>query len=930
MTDSTEPGPFQRAARLYRAAGWLGTLPLGQRPGMKGPPVSGFTGHDGRYPDGGDIGTWLSSPLAAHNIGLRMPPGVIGLDIDAGYSKAENGKTVVKRGEDTLAELEAKWGPLPPTWVSSARPAPSGIRFYRVPEQLDGRPINWPGEAGKFIEIIQPGHRYAVVWPSTNPDADGARYEWRTPNGNDAHTPPAVDELPPLPEAWVRGLALDYDRSEKADVSGGAAGEWFGKLRDGDPCPIIHSTTSRALAALREIDGSRHETARDALRAVVAAGGSGHRGAPAAVAALYRGFVEAVGESRADGGEWQRLVKGAIQLAVTDHPTPKQMCSDDIPQLQGMVLPPGFMPTPGSAVSGPGVAQPEPTDVPALVAEVEALPTDERDTAVRHIAEQLAATASEVDLQAARGELTAKAGLSAVKLGEWDAIVRDARRRAKEAAKATAIAQAQWEARAQVEARREEGRLLPPPHAPIDVARELVEQLPAVSRWWRGDFYQWDGTRYRHWRDEAVDNWLYGKTADAQFDAGDDKGPVPWRPDEVKVNKVAHALSRGLLYRPSELEPDDSPNQVACANGVYDVPTGQLLPHSPERFNLASLPFAYDPSAKAPLWEWFLNDVLPADAQLLLQEWFGYMVSGRTDMEKILHMQGLPRSGKGTVAQQLELLLGEDAVASPSMPSLVGTFGEQPLIGKSMAIMSDINWSFRDIVEGVEIVKKISGRDTRDVNRKNREVWHGKLGVRFVIMGNDMPKFTDASGALAYRMLHIQFPGTVQGREDPTLKDRLRDELPGILNWALVGLARLTANRAFTTPQSSAELAADVRRQQGPVQAFLEDTCARADGATPVPLDELFPVYRAWAKAADVAHTLDRERFSSALTSAGLSVKRSTVNGVRARRVHGIVPQLTQVEGQGAVSEWALLLNPAMRTPATGAPVPDGFMPGTE
>lgn len=954
MTDAPESGntptagPFGRAAQIYRAAGWLGTLPLGREPGKKGPVPSGFTGHNGRYPDGGDIGTWLSSPLAAHNIGLRMPPGVIGLDIDAGYSKVENGKEVVKRGEVTLAELEARFGPLPPTWVSSARPAPSGIRFFRVPTELDGRPINWPGEAGKFIEIIQPGHRYAVVWPSTNPDADGAPYEWRLPtgewNGLDSalvrfsdDPVPAIGELAELPDTWVRGLALDYDRAQKADVGTGVLGEWFAKVRDGEPCPNIHSVTTKGIAGLNAADGSRHETARDALAAVVRASGDGHRGGPAAVRALHFAFVEAVGETRANGGEWQRLLAGAVQLAIVANATPRQACSHDIPAASGFLpgeMLPDFSPPPIAAPFSVGGGAPRLDDdqargmVDAAIADIEAMDRELRDDAVRRYAADLVrAGVPEPELQRAKNELTSQSGMSGVKLTEWAAIVTETRRRQKADAKAAAVALRHLEAQTRLAEVQNGGNLLPPPYAPMDVAEQLIPRLPAPARWWRGDFYLWDGTRYAPWAPEAVDNWLYLQTKEAQFDGGGDKGPQKWLPDESKIGKLSHALSRGLLYRPSDQDVDDMPHHVACSNGVYDVSTGQLLQHSPERFNLASVPFAYDPEAKAPLWEWFLNDVLPVDAQLLLQEWFGYMVSGRTDMEKILHMQGLPRSGKGTVATVLEHLLGgESAVASPSMPSLVGTFGEQPLIGKTMAIMSDINWSFREIVEAVEIVKKISGRDTRDVNRKNREVWHGKLGVRFVIMGNDLPKFTDASGALSYRMLHIQFPGTVQGREDTSVKDRLLSELPGILNWALAGLARLTANGRFTEPVSAAELAADVRRQQSPVQGFLDDTCARSAEAPPVPLDELFPVYRAWARQADIDRPMDRERFSGALVSAGLKVRRSMINGVRARRVHGIVPALTQIEGRGAVSEWAALLNPELRT--TGeTTLPPGFMP---
>jgi hypothetical protein len=416
MTDDTESGPFGRAAQIYRAAGWLGTLPLGSRPGLKGPPPGGFTGHDGRYPDGGDIGVWLSGPEAGRNLGLRMPEGVIGLDIDAGYSKVENGKTVEKRGEVTLAELEAKWGPLPATWVSSARPAPSGIRFYRVPTHLGprswyneqgswswecpcgerstanlpihvaqdavaghaahARPVNWPGEAGKFIEIIQPGHRYAVVWPSTNPDADGALYEWRAPNGRDAHTPPTIDAMAPLPDAWVRGLALDYDRAEKADVGTPAMSRWWEQLRDGAPCPLITSVTAKAVAELRAADGSRHEAARDALRAIVAAAGSGHRGGASATAQLAAAFEEAVGESRMRSGEWQRLLRGAVQLSMAEHPGgPRQACDHD--PATGLVLPEGFTQPVAQQVSATGMTLPLPVlDVPVPTAGGLTLPAD--------------------------------------------------------------------------------------------------------------------------------------------------------------------------------------------------------------------------------------------------------------------------------------------------------------------------------------------------------------------------------------------------------------------------------------------------------------------------------------------------------------------------------------------------------------------------
>jgi hypothetical protein len=82
---------------------------------------------------------------------------------------------------------------------AAARDGPR-IRFYRVPPGL-----LW-GDFGLHLEGIWWGHRYAVVWPSVNPDS-GLRYLWiDDTQGGDAEwgcPPPKVTDLPDLPAAWV-------------------------------------------------------------------------------------------------------------------------------------------------------------------------------------------------------------------------------------------------------------------------------------------------------------------------------------------------------------------------------------------------------------------------------------------------------------------------------------------------------------------------------------------------------------------------------------------------------------------------------------------------------------------------------------------------------------------------------------------------------
>lgn len=393
---------------------------------------------------------------------------------------------------------------------------------------------------------------------------------------------------------------------------------------------------------------------------------------------------------------------------------------------------------------------------------------------------------------------------------------------------------------------------LPPPTSPMKAGREIVRLARLAGtlpyRYWRGDFYQHTGTHWEIVDKTIINKWLYLTTENAFFLRINAKGESEgrdWSPDSVKIGKLRHALSDGLLTHEGEED-----RCIALANGVYNLKTGKLDAHHEGRFNLTVLPFAYDPGATCPRWLQFLEEVLPGDAEAqdFLAEWFGYVISGRTDQQKMLSLVGHKRSGKGTVARVLEALLGPAGVTSPTIQQLGGAFGEQSLIGKKLAVMSDVRWNNgHAVAEAVPVLLAIVGEDSRDVARKNKENWHGYLGVRFMMMSNEPPNFRDASGALAYRMMQVHFAQSFVGREDTGLTDALRRELPGILNWALAGLQRFAQRGVFKQPASGEALAAEVKRQASPYQAFLEDFCEiKRDAATACP--DLLRAYQQWAR----------------------------------------------------------------------------------
>jgi P4 family phage/plasmid primase-like protien len=269
---------------------------------------------------------------------------------------------------------------------------------------------------------------------------------------------------------------------------------------------------------------------------------------------------------------------------------------------------------------------------------------------------------------------------------------------------------------------------------------------------------------------------------------------------------------------------------VSFANGLLEIGQHRLIAHSPLFFNQTSVPFDYDASAPQPQrWLKFLHDLWPnePDAIAVLQQWFGYVISGRTDLHKIMLMVGPTRGGKGVIARVLIALLGRKNVAGPTLNSLGGEFGLAPLIGKSLAVISDARFAGRDASVVVERLLSISGEDTLTVNRKYRDQWTGKLPSRLHVLSNELPKLGDASTAIVGRIILLLLSHSWLNKEDHTLEPALHAELSGILNWALTGLQQLTIENgnAFTRLASADQAITAMRDLASPVAAFVREQC---------------------------------------------------------------------------------------------------------
>jgi putative DNA primase/helicase len=296
---------------------------------------------------------------------------------------------------------------------------------------------------------------------------------------------------------------------------------------------------------------------------------------------------------------------------------------------------------------------------------------------------------------------------------------------------------------------------------------------------------------------------------------------------------------------------------VVTANGILHLPDRRLVPHDARLFVRHSVPFAFDPTAPVPTrWLAFLDELWgdDTDSIALLQEMFGYALWGETSLQKIMLLVGPPRAGKGVIARVLTSLLGRHNVGAPTLAGLTTNFGLQDLIDKTLAIVSDARLGPRANVQALaERLLSISGEDSITVDRKYKDPWTGALGVRFMLLTNELPRFTDASGALAKRFVVLTLSKSFYGREDPNLLAQLLPELPSIMNWALDGLDRLRARQRFIEPTSAREAIRELEDLSSPTSAFLRDRCIVARDVR-VGVDDLWAAWKAWAEDQSLHH----------------------------------------------------------------------------
>ncbi|AIC96502.1 DNA primase family protein [Shouchella lehensis] len=292
-----------------------------------------------------------------------------------------------------------------------------------------------------------------------------------------------------------------------------------------------------------------------------------------------------------------------------------------------------------------------------------------------------------------------------------------------------------------------------------------------------------------------------------------------------KSHYETEAYKALLRAAPSVKEMNVHRKYINVKNGMFNLDTYELSPHSPDLLSTVQIPIEYDPKKDCSKFDQFLKDITSDDQELVRvhQELFGYWLTGETRAEKAVYYYGSGANGKSVMAGILTELVGEKNVSSVPLSEFGQQFGMASIIGKTLNISAENEMGGKAL--RTENFKAIVSGDPITINIKYRPAISYKPHCRLLFLVNSLPDSLDVTEGYFRKLMIIPFRRTFRGSEkDVTLSKHLKEELPGILNWAILGLKRLRANQyQFSNSQLIQDLHEGYYSEQNPVADFFDD-----------------------------------------------------------------------------------------------------------
>ncbi|EFH81634.1 DNA primase family protein [Ktedonobacter racemifer] len=316
---------------------------------------------------------------------------------------------------------------------------------------------------------------------------------------------------------------------------------------------------------------------------------------------------------------------------------------------------------------------------------------------------------------------------------------------------------------------------------------------------------------------------------------------------------------------------DNNPDLLNVANGVVELSTGDLAPHDPSQRFTYALATDYDPMADSSEWEAFLSQAVTPDGQeedkeLLnfIQQAVGYSVTGHTREERLFYVYGPTRSGKGTFTESLMTLVPRPLSMEVDFNTFTArrdgndqNFDLADMKPSRLIFASESN-KYQSLNPGK--IKQLTGGNWVQAAFKHKQRFSYRPQYAVWLSSNHKVMGDPEDDALWYRVLVVEFPNSHKGKEDTSLKARLKqpEAQRGILKWVVDGAFNWYATERLQVPEG-VKLATQAHRDDlDNIALWINDEVIEEDGAF-ASSAELYQSYKPWCEDNGVEPKKSRE-----------------------------------------------------------------------
>nr|ABZ09108.1 putative Poxvirus D5 protein-like protein [uncultured marine crenarchaeote HF4000_APKG6D9] len=318
-------------------------------------------------------------------------------------------------------------------------------------------------------------------------------------------------------------------------------------------------------------------------------------------------------------------------------------------------------------------------------------------------------------------------------------------------------------------------------------------------------------------------------------------------------NEVINTIRRET-YVPRDQEFDNHENLVNLRNGILNLQTQQLSPHSHNFLFRIQLPITYDQNATCEQFIRFLEQCHPDEKnRITALEAFASTLLPNIHLEKMFMNVGSGANGKSTYLKVIEQFLGTDNVSNISIHDMESDrFAKAGLVGKFANIYADI--SRRELPE-LASVKAVISSDSISVQRKGEHRFTMRNTAKLIFSCNELPELGEDSHAVYRRLVLIEWNERFSHQDkhhkiNPNLFKELttEQELSGILNLLLQHTQKISKNGKLTYDETALKLRGIWAQKADPIGTFL-DSCVEQDFETKTSKASIFQAFCSWCKS---------------------------------------------------------------------------------